>query len=229
MTQELCLTQILEEGDTQALEKPTHQENPPNATSLTGDLKSIQDRGTRKSLLDVDPLPTAADVCMVIDLEGFFVQGTFQVRELGFYTWRGCHGRFAFYPSIKWNELSPKDKKTVWTVKHKVHGLTYSPRKNEHAFKQSYVKELINYLYQRNGIDGKELVAYKGGHVEKDLLNALWIPNINLEPFGCPKFEKVIKTIVEPLEGCGFHEYCDNAHCSMVECHAFWLWMTTHM
>ena len=43
---------------------------------------------------------------------------------------------------------------------------------------------VINYLYQRNGIEGKELVAYKGGHVEKDLLNALWIPNINLEPFG---------------------------------------------
>ena len=31
------------------------------------------------------------------------------------------------------------------------------------------------------------VVAYKGGHVEKDLLNKLNIPCLNLETWGCPK------------------------------------------
>ena len=151
------------------------------------------------------------------------------MRELGFYTWRGCYDRFAFYPDVPWSQLSDKDKKTVWVVKHHVHGLTYSPRKREHALKQSSVNDLMRYLYRRNKVEGKNVVAYKGGHVERDLLNGLNIPNLNLEVFGCPKFDKYIENIVEPIEGCGFHHFCDKAHCSMVECHAFWLWMTTYM
>ena len=36
-------------------------------------------------------------VCLVIHLEGFFVQKKFQVREMGYYSWDEHFGRHAFF------------------------------------------------------------------------------------------------------------------------------------
>ena len=36
-------------------------------------------------------------VCLVIDLEGFFVQKKFQVREMGYYSWDEHFDRHAFF------------------------------------------------------------------------------------------------------------------------------------
>jgi hypothetical protein len=47
-------------------------------------------------------------------------------------------------------------------------------------------------------------IAYKGGHYEKDLLNSLSIPTVNLESFGCPKAEKLFDQIIW-LETCKNH------------------------
>ena len=42
------------------------------------------------------------------------------------------------------------------------------------------------------------MVAYKGGHVEKDRLNKLNIPCLDLETWGCPKYEgNYRRTIIE--------------------------------
>ena len=73
------------------------------------------------------------------------------------------------------------------------------------------------------------MVAYKGGHVEKDLLNKLNIPCLDLETWGCPKYEQLKQTIVEPLPSCGFHLNDIIHHCPMTECHAFWLWFQTYV
>ena len=60
-------------------------------------------------------------------------------------------------------------------------------------------------LYKQFKIKGRTVVACKGGHVEKDLLDKLDIPNINLETWGCLNYEQLKQTIVEPLPSCGFH------------------------
>ena len=65
------------------------------------------------------------------------------------------------------------------------------------------------------------MVAYKGGHVEKDLLDKLDIPNINLETSGCPKYKQLKQTIVEPLSSCGFHLNDSIYHCPMTECQTY--------
>ena len=67
-------------------------------------------------------------LCLVIDLEGFFVQKTFQVHELGYYSWNDYFGRHAFFQQTALKDLSHKDKKTVNFAKHKIHGLTYQLR-----------------------------------------------------------------------------------------------------
>ena len=51
-------------------------------------------------------------VCLVIDLEGFFVQTKFQVREMGYYSWYEHFGRHAFFQPAALKDLYYKDKKT---------------------------------------------------------------------------------------------------------------------
>ena len=48
-------------------------------------------------------------VCLVIDLEGFFVGRIFQ--ELGYYSWNEHFGRHAFFQPAALKDLSHKDKK----------------------------------------------------------------------------------------------------------------------
>ena len=71
------------------------------------------------------------------------------------------------------------------------------------------------------------MVGYKGGHVEKDLLNKLNIPSLNLETLGCPKYD-VLRSddlkYVNLLPSCGFHKDDTRHHCPVTECHAFYLW-----
>ena len=60
-------------------------------------------------------------VCLVIDLEGFFLQKKFQVCEMGYYSWDEHFDRHAFFQPAALKNLSHKDKKTVNFVKHNIH------------------------------------------------------------------------------------------------------------
>ena len=164
-------------------------------------------------------LRTKNSVCLVIDLEGFFVQTKFQVREMGYYSWNEHFGRHDFF----------QPEKTVNFAKHNIHGLTYQPRYQERAYEQDQADIVLLRLYSQFKTEKSTVVAYKGGHVEKDLLNKLNIPCLDLETWGCPKYEQLKQTIVEPLASCGFHLNDNIHHCPMTECHAFWLWFQTYV
>ena len=71
-------------------------------------------------------------------------------------------------------------------------------------------------LYRKYRTKTMGVIGYKGGHVEKDLLQRLGIPSVNLEEFGCPKFEHLMVPDFNPVEGCGFH--VRQSHCAMVKC-----------
>jgi len=114
-------------------------------------------------------------------------------------------------------------------TKHKIHGLTYQPRYRERAYKQDQVDDVLLQLYNQYKTEERTVVAYKGGHVEKDFLDKLNILNINLESLGCPKIKQLKQMIVEPLASCGFHLNDNIHHCLMTECHAFWLWLNTYV
>ena len=73
-------------------------------------------------------------------------------------------------------------------------------------------------------------MGYKGDHVEKDLLNKLNIPCLNLVTLGCPKYD-VLRSqdlkYTKLLPSCGFHKDDTIHHCPVTECHAFYLWYKT--
>ena len=120
-------------------------------------------------------------LCLVIDLKGFFVQKKFQVREIGYYSWNEHFGRHAFFQPATLKDLSYGDKKTVNFAQHKIYGLTYQPHYQERAYEQDQADIVLLRSYNQYKTAERTVVAYKGGHVEKDLLNKLNIPCLDLE------------------------------------------------
>jgi len=90
------------------------------------------------------------DLCFILDLEGFFLNKTFHVRELAYYTWNEEHGPHAFFIPVPYKTLSAKDKRTVNYARRKIHGLTYQPyQKGEHFENPKVLEKLIKDIYSR--------------------------------------------------------------------------------
>ena len=122
--------------------------------------------------------------------EGFFVQKKFQLCEMGYYSWNDHFGRHAFFHPAALEHLSHNDKTTVNFAKHKIHGLTYRPRYRERAYEQDQADIVLLRLYNQYKTFERTVVAYKGDHIEKDLLSKLDIPCLDFETLGCPKYDQ---------------------------------------
>ena len=164
-------------------------------------------------------------ICLLIDLEGFFIEKIFYCRELG---WRSRteRGNVKYRIPHYFHQLTPKDKVTTTYVTKRVHGLTFYDHPNEQAKPQACVQQDILQLYQRFKSPNQDLVAYKGGHIEKDILKRLNILTINLEHWGCPKFETLLKQGFQEVADCGHHH--PSGHLSTIECETFWHWLRSY-
>ena len=88
---------------------------------------------------------------------------------------------------------------------------------------------IVSDFYHRLKRGERSVIAYKGGHIERDLLTELCIPALNLERFGCPKAVVLMKDLIW-LETCGNHIVPNAyAHCAKVEVEAFGQWMEKTM
>ena len=166
-------------------------------------------------------------ICCCVDLDGFRVQGQFQVRELGWCDWeRNRVGCYHYKPSIPFASLNAVDKRTVSYVQTYVTGLPYYPSRRERDVReQSHVKDDLVEIWRKCKTPFARKVAYKGGHLERDLLDDLSIPSVNLELVGCPKYEQCTAL---PFD-CGCHDPTKHfvTHCSMSEAFAFMHWFNT--
>ena len=166
------------------------------------------------------------DICCCLDLEGFRVQGQFVVRELGWCDREAKRvGCFHYTSSVPYSSLNDRDRRTVVYVRQHVTGLPFYPGPKERALgvhAQNQVKDDMVTIWRKCQTPQAYAVAYKGGTVEKELLEQLRLPSINLETLGCPKYECCTPS---PFD-CGCHDH-DRFHCSMSECHAFMTWLNT--
>ena len=163
-------------------------------------------------------------VCIILDLEGFTVNKIFYVREVGSFNWKGDSTSVKFTMPLPFRELSAKDKRSATYLTQKLHGLPFDSRPKEHAQPQDSVDEHVLRLYRESKTLQLDAVAFKGGHAERDILERLKIPYVDLEEYGCPKVEKLLvhDTLGENI-GCGEHR--GRVHCSTRECWIFWWWM----
>lgn len=162
-------------------------------------------------------------VCLILDLEGYFVQKKFYARELGWTTWQGQSGARHYQLPLRWATLCPKDRLTAQYVYHTIHGLPFEADPGEKAQPLENLKGHVLDLYAQARAPDRDLVGYKGGHIEKDLLRDLDLPAIDLEQVGCPKFDTLETLSMMP--DCGHHRF--KRHCAMVESRTFWQWTDT--
>lgn len=173
-------------------------------------------------------IPFRDDVCLVIDMDGLHLQTPrkFQCRELGYCSWSGDAGRVAFHPLKPFFALDRDERRTWRKVHRDIHGLPYHPvpdREEVHVSPHAFVWQ----LYCDFATPHRPRVAYKGGTIEKKLLDALHLPSLNLETLGCPKYDRMVFDPTQFPPPCGLHTRPTH-HCALWEAYAFMCWYRQH-
>ena len=160
-------------------------------------------------------------VTLILDLDGYRLKsGQFIVRELGWCTIRGENDSQHFYSPMRYKDLSYKDRRTVNYVYRHIHGLRF-----EAALPQREVESVIRALY-KGGI-----IAYKGGQVEKELLDKMELPHVDLEDFNCLKADALWFSDFHAGTSCGHHKIdtMKFIHCPKQETFLFFHWLKTKL
>ena len=165
-------------------------------------------------------------ICLIVDMEGFFLP-KFHVRELGYATYLGSAGSKHYTMPMKYTDLVPTQQRQANFVTRRIHGLPFTPTHFEDAQPQEQLVQDVADLYQLYMTPEKPTIAYKGGHIEKDLLSELELgPFVDLEDFGCPKVVDLIHHGFEQeVWDCGLHQGNGAAHCAMAECQILRDWV----
>lgn len=178
------------------------------------------------------------DICIVFDFDGFHVSGKFYPREVGFcsLTAPRRNGSYRFRLDSLVPLMTEQDWKTARVCTKYIHGMSFRRRPRERGlFELDDLYRLVLDAYRESSVRGgrKIIAAYKGGRVERDLLERLDIPCVNLEDFGCPKFEKLVHYLPARARDCGHHFGLKNpsavVHCPRLETLAFAEWVNTNV
>ena len=179
-------------------------------------------------------------VCAVLDIEAFQHKSLTFFREIAFAVvdpslseaqllFSECVFSHNVYPPF----TPPPEDEAVWRtfdyVKHNVTGLDIHPDINDSlTLPQEAVRWLILGWFEAVASDERYRVAYKGGNLEKRLLEWLRIPSLNLEDYCCPSFESLPSHIRESYPvSCGQHRYCKKGpdHCPIRETSFYRRWL----
>ena len=164
-------------------------------------------------------------VCMILDFDGYWVKKHFIVREMGWCDREGYATSLHFQPSFKYYQLPAKEKRQVDYVYKHVHALPFDAHPPELASPCRIVLQVVKQLYSLNRRHRLDVIAYKGGNLERGLLKKLNIPSLNLEEYGCPKASQLPDMGFDPGMSCGCHDM-DIGHCPRQETFLFHQWMT---
>ena len=109
---------------------------------------------------------------------------------------RGTISKSVFF-SIPKQHYPTNDFRTIRYATLRLHGLDIQPTNTERPlYEQSALGRVMldwYHLVQQVTHLPTPTIAYKGGIVERDLLNSLNIPSVNLEDWGCPKADRLVQ------------------------------------
>ena len=119
--------------------------------------------------------------------------------------------------------------KTASFLTRHIHGMEFKdlPEHLPPEFLPSIILRIYETCFRKFG---RVLIAYKGGEIERKLLNALYIPNINLEVWDCPKYNDLVSVYSPPdMLNCGLHTHFSHTvilpHCPKQETFVFKMWL----
>ena len=138
-----------------------------------------------------------SDVVAILDMDGFLINKKFLCKELGIIRVGDAAARSYFFDiEVNWRDLSVKDRKTCAYGMNHMRGLPFGVPPGVKPYSTSSVENIVSEQFKAVCKSENSVVAYKGGHYEKDLLASLGIPAIDLEGYGCPKAKDLMKTMV---------------------------------
>lgn len=149
------------------------------------------------------------NITHIIDIDGFYVNKHFFPKEICLLSVDNDDAlRIDVRLPMSFNELTHKQRSQVCYVTKFVHGLYWTNDIDTSGFKAERMlydaknvptiirAALREYADRRRSFlepDPQVLVAYKGGTLERNMLVAAGIPCIDLEVYGCPRFETLIQ------------------------------------
>jgi hypothetical protein len=162
----------------------------------------------------------------ILDFDGFFIGKSFLVREMGFaFVNTTRKGSFTFKVG-NFKDLDSKSKRTVSWVTKNINGMRFQD--NTFDYPQYVLPIVIKQLADEcKQLNEDYVIAFKGGHVEKDVLTTCEIPFFDLEDIGCPKFKDLHYRNKFDVH-CKLHKHIKKnviAHCPQLECLYFKEWL----
>lgn len=125
--------------------------------------------------------------------------------------------------------------KTFNTLKFHVHGMDIHPDQyGTNVVSQLSVPGIIRALHQYASTPDRYVIAYKGGYFERQMLQQLQIPYLNLEDVGCQTYSSlpsIEKAFYIPFD-CGQHRYAiagEVDHCAAKEVAFYRQWILARL
>ena len=124
-----------------------------------------------------------------------------------------CSSFQIFMPFVPFNE---KQYSVRYQIRN-IHGLPVVKTRLRNDF--FTLEEAMTFL-TKEFTSNADLVAYKGGDIERNLLNNMGVRCINLEVLACPKYVDLLTKYGYRQECCPYH-IADSYHCSRHEVKVF--------
>ena len=120
----------------------------------------------------------------VIDMDGFTINKIFYCKELACIRKGQTYATSTLFDlGLQWKDLSEKDKKAARFVERYIHKIRFTSPPNQPTVPLFRLPDIVKEFFS----EPDALVAYKGGHFEKDLLRRVGIPSINSNLLGVLK------------------------------------------
>lgn len=164
-------------------------------------------------------MPNTHKICGIIDFAGSWYNGQFLVREIGYVglgrNIRNAKGEVYDYKPYMLSYADPPARRRS----RKSEPL---PTPQLEVLDITDVDSQVLDFYNAVKTKRNTIVAFKGGECEKDLLEKLGIPFMNLEDIGCPRFDEMDTKRFRAF-ACKYHKNRD-LHCPVAEVTAFKEW-----
>jgi hypothetical protein len=162
------------------------------------------------------------NICGIVDFDGCHTQEFgFLTREFGYIGMNTSDKPMSYRYDLSqfWPNLSKKSRKTAYFCEKNIHGLRFKPKKFEVVKPYNQFERDVRNFYSDYASSEKYIVAFKGGCVEKNVLQKLEVPFVNIEIYDVPKYDTLNVNGEYNRFTCGYH---DNVfHCPRAEVKAF--------
>lgn len=159
-------------------------------------------------------LPSIRKICGIIDFAGSYVRSEFFVREIGLISSnrnsRKPIGKFFDFRPYATDMFLPRSRSQLPPQLPQFHDII------------TLDSHLLHFWHSVKS-ENRNIIGYKGGQCERDRLESLQIPSVNLELYGCPAYD-TMRSRENTKLGCKYHR-TKRAHCPRSEVAAFKTWL----